>query len=181
MKAAATASSLLTAALLLAADPSLAQGPPAPPLPPAPPPAPEVAPSQARPDLIVTKVEIPCFGPSEREPRGRIVVQVRNAGKAPSRDCTLSAFLWPAPGTERTFELGPIVPSQLGEAQTDPIAFAKLWGQWLVVVVDGNGRNAESSELNNVFGFRLPTEMPVCTPDQVAAGWAIVVRNPAAE
>lgn len=179
---AADACSLLLAALLLVPGASLAQGSPAPPPPPAPPSlAPEAVPPTGRPDLLVTKVEIPCFGPSERDPRGRIVVQVRNAGKAPSRDCTLSAFLWPAPGTERTFELGPIVPGQIGEAQTDPIAFAKLWGQWLVVIADASGRNAESSELNNVFGFRLPTEMPVCTPDQVAAGWAIIVRNPGAE
>jgi len=49
------------------------------------------------------------------------------------------------------------------------------------VVVDANGRNEEASERNNVFGLRLPAEMPVCSPDQVAAGWAIVVRNPGAE
>jgi hypothetical protein len=177
MDRAAAASSLLIAALFLAPGPSLAQGSPAAPRPP----EPAAAPPAPRPDLLVTKVEIPCFGPSEKDPRGRIAVQVRNAGKAPARECTLSVFLWPAPGTERTFELAPLVPGQLGEAQTDPIAFAKLWGQWLVVVVDGNGRNEEASERNNVFGFRLPAEMPVCSPDQVAAGWAIVVRNPGAE
>jgi len=174
--AAAAPLSLLVAGLLLQAGPSLAQAPPA-----TPGAAPEAGPSVNLPDLIVTKVEVPCFGPSEKSPQGRLVVQVKNVGRAPSRDCAISVFLWPGPGIDRTFELAPLVPNQAGEGHSDIVPFTKLWGQWLFVVVDSKGQNAESSELNNVFGFRLPQEMPVCTPGQVAAGWTILVRNPATE
>jgi hypothetical protein len=175
--AAAAPLSLLVAFLLLDAGPALAQVPAESPRPA----TPEPAPSASLPDLVVTRVEVPCFGPSEKAPQGRLVVQVKNVGKAPSRDSAISLFLWPAAGIDRTFELGPLVAGQTGEGRSDVLAFAKLWGQWLVVVVDSKGQNAEASELNNVFGLQLPAEMPVCTPGQVSAGWAIIFRNPAAE